>query len=191
VNIRRPASFALILIVSSSVTAQTTDRRQEAADAFVEIVKTYLAHDADRFMTLFGDSLKVINSYVDTVVGRDWLPPVEHFRTKIVKWAREAGDSTIEGYLAHHDIRVFTRDQYTLRGEDGRPGYMDTSLFQRHANAYILFAWLAAYPGGLTDDDYLVLGDVPVRDNQRGGGRAYQMILRWSPEGWKIRGMLP
>lgn len=162
--------------------------KQEAATAWNGIVRMYFVNDCDGYRSLFATKIKVINPYLDTLFDSAPLLSDQSFCDRF--GLRTAGLLSFDDYVNRFRAVVYSRDEYL------NPKLLnsanDSLVFSRSSNSRTVISHLAQLPGGLTDDDYLVIGDVERESSGAGGlGAPFIHVLRKTADGWKVFAVLP
>ena len=181
------AALAVSFDIASADDSSEESIKQEASKGWIDIVTTYFSQDCDRYRSMFTDRLKVVNPFLDTLIETAPLFEGQAFCDRIGLWT--GGLASIEDYCARYDVVVYSVRE--IMDPSLRASSRDSLVLARSINSGNILRLIAAHPGGLTDDDYLIIGDVGRDPESRGLGSAFTPIIRKTDDGWKISGMLP
>jgi hypothetical protein len=170
----------LIGIYFQTTFGQTLEK-EEAANAFKEIVKCYYNKDCNKYSSFFGDSISVLNFTIDTLLSTNHVinptKVCEQFDKVIAKTL------TYENYLQNYSIEVLSYEEYSTKDKKTLGKYI-----HKLANGGFCLAYINAHNKYYRKNDYYVMGDIP-KNNDNYLPSPYYLMLRKTKTGWKISGI--
>jgi hypothetical protein len=168
----------------TKLSAQST--KDEAELFFKSIVHSYFSN-GDRLLSSFNDSVVIINPSVDTLIPAsaiDLSKDTVFFRNKLHNWTLNI--KTFENYLDKYTIKVYDKKEFTGKTNEQ---LKHDSLPSKEIDMPLVFSILRTLNKFYTDNDYLVIGNIPKSNSVGTIFGLYWMILRKTQTGWKIFGI--
>ncbi|HTB06054.1 MAG TPA: hypothetical protein VK806_03800 [Bacteroidia bacterium] len=189
-----------IVIISFCSCSAQSPTKEEAKNAFLEIMKTLMKKDCDKFFSYFNDSIKILipmlpssrvrqykPSDLDTILlSGPILKEISEMCGKIKEDFRGNPDTLYTNYINQVDIKVLNEKEFldtaALRAKD-KKWYMDLK-----DNGFYL-RLMGYMPKYYTANDFLVFGNMTkdgdyIKPMGRFGWYVY--VLRKTKSGWKI-----
>lgn len=179
----------LIVFLSTIISSAQTPTKEEAKQAFLEIMKTLMKNDCHAWLNYFNDTIKIISPF-DTVISSNAIKNNEENICSKIKQDFEGNYDTMwEQYINQVELVVYNRAEFSDTSTLMKYRYKSDLMGMQ--NKFILGCLVSA-PKYYTDEDFLVLGYIAKnKDFVKPMGRDgwYYYVLRKTKLGWKIFGL--
>jgi len=179
-------AFLLIAVLLAFISSAQIPVKEEAKNAFLEITKTLMKSDCNKYISYYNDSLKLIGGKDDLYSKKKIRGDAGKICSQIAIDFTNNSDSLYTNYLSNFDVITFSRKEFLDTITPSKVMQMwkhisKTDLF--------IFKVLEKTPKHYNDNDFLVFGNV-TRSSKNieppGSITWYFYVLRKTKAGWKI-----